>query len=277
MEETGAGFCGMGTKAKVARAALHHWEEPCISGSRGTGAVFFSGCTLKCGYCQNFSISHEGFGRYVSPRELADIMKRLVEIEGAQTLSLITPTQFLPAILDALDLYRPPVPLVYNCGGYERLETLLMLDGLVDVYLPDLKYVSPKLSALLSGVSDYFEVASKAVKEMCRQTGAPAHDANGIMTKGTLIRHLVLPSCTGDSLKALDFIRVELPEGTPVSLMGQYTPQANCQLPGMDRRLSKKEYDRVRDYMADLGLPGYIQGLEAADSAFTPSFDLTGL
>lgn len=276
-EETGAGFCRMGIKAKVARAALHLWEEPCVSGTRGTGAVFFSGCTLKCGYCQNSSISHEGFGRHVTPRELADIMKKLVEEEGAQTLSLITATQFLPAVLDALNLYRPPVPLVYNCGGYERVETLMALDGVIDVYLPDLKYVSPRLSALLSGVSDYFVVASKALREMCRQTGAPAFDKNGVMTKGTLIRHLVLPGCTGDSLKALDFIRAELPEGTPVSLMGQYTPQANCRVPGMDRRLSKKEYDRVRNYMADLGIPGFIQGLEAADSAFTPDFDLTGL
>ncbi len=267
----------MGREARVARAALHHWEEPCISGTRGTGAVFFSGCTLGCAYCQNFDISHEGFGRQTGTQKLADIMKRLVEEEGAQSLSLITPTHFLPAIIKALERYRPPVPLVYNCGGYERVETLKHLEGLVDVYLPDLKYVSPRLSKLLSGVADYFEVAGQAVMEMCRQTGMPQYDKDGIMIKGTLVRHLVLPGCTADSLQVLDFIKERLPEGTPVSLMGQYTPQATCQVPGMDRTLTQKEYARVTAYMKDLALSGYIQGLEAADSAFTPPFDLTGL
>lgn len=267
----------MGHEARVARAALHHWEEPCISGTRGTGAVFFSGCTLGCAYCQNFDISHECFGRQTDTQKLADIMKRLVEEEGAQSLSLITPTHFLPAIIKALERYRPPVPLVFNCGGYERVETLKHLEGLVDVYLPDLKYVSPRLSKLLSGVADYFEVAGQAMMEMCRQTGIPQYNKDGIMTKGTLVRHLVLPGCTADSLQVLDFIKERLPEGTPVSLMGQYTPQATCQVPRMDRTLTQKEYDRVTAYMKDLALPGYIQGLEAADSAFTPPFDLTGL
>lgn len=276
-ETSGKGWCKMGTRLRVARAALHHWEEPCISGQRGTGAVFFSGCTLKCAYCQNWDISHEGFGRHLSPGQLSAILKRLVEEEGAQSLSLITPTQFLPAILEALNLYRPPVPLVYNCGGYERVETIKALSGIVDVYLPDLKYVSSRLSSLLSGAGDYFEAASKAISEMCRQTGAPQYNEEGIMTRGTLVRHLVLPGCTADSLQVLDFIREHLPEGTPVSLMGQYTPQQTCRVSGMDRRLTKKEYDRVKNYMADLSLPGYTQDLASADSAFTPAFNLTGL
>lgn len=275
--ETGSGFCGMGTMPVAARAMLHTWEEPCISGQRGTGAIFFSGCTLRCAYCQNRDISHEGFGRRLTPRQLGGIMKRLVEEEGAQTVSLITPSHFLPAVLEALEHYRPPVPLVYNCGGYERVEAIRALEGIVDVYLPDLKYVSPRLSALLSGAADYFETASAAAAEMCRQTGGPRFNGEGILVSGTLVRHLVLPGCTGDSMKVLDFIREGLPEGTLVSLMGQYTPMKGCGVPGMDRGLRPAEYGRVAGYMRDLGLPGFVQGLEAADGGFTPAFDLGGL
>ncbi len=275
--EEGNGYCRMGTDAVVARAALHHWEEPCISGTRGTGAVFFSGCTLRCAYCQNAGISHDGFGKRLTARELADIFRRLVEEDGAQTLSLITPAHFLPAILDALDLYRPAVPVVCNCGGYERVETVRELDGIVDVWLPDLKYVSPRLSALLSDAPDYFKKASAAIAQMCRQSGPPQYDTEGIMTRGTLVRHLVLPGCTGDSKDALQFIRDSLPEETPVSLMGQYTPQPGCAVPGLDRRLTQKEYNRAASFMQALELPGYIQSLESADAAFTPAFDLTGV
>lgn len=273
----GNGTCRMGTDPVVARAALHRWEEPCISGTRGTGAVFFSGCTLRCSYCQNASISHDGFGKQLSSRELADVFRRLVEQDGAQTLSLITPTHFLPAVLDALDIYRPAVPVVYNCGGYERVENVRALDGVVDVWLPDMKYVSARLSALLSGAPDYFRLASAAVTQMCLQSGPPQYDAEGIMTRGTLVRHLVLPGCTGDSKDVLQFIRDSLPEGTPVSLMGQYTPQPKCGIPGMDRRLTQKEYSRMVSFMQALELPGYIQSLDAADAGFTPAFDLTGV
>lgn len=272
----GSGSCGMGTKAVVARAMLHRWEEPCISGEKGTGAVFFSGCALRCAYCQNAVISHGRHGQGLNAQELAGVFRRLVE-EGAQTLSLITPTHFLPAILDALALYRPPVPLVYNCGGFERVETVKALDGIVDVWLPDLKYVSPRLSGLLSAAPDYFEHAARALRQMCAQSGPPRYSPDGILQRGTLVRHLVLPGCTGDSRLALDFIKEQLPPGTPVSLMGQYTPQPGCTVPGLDRRLRRAEYQRVADYMAALGLPGYIQGLEAADSAFTPAFDTGGL
>ncbi len=275
--EEGAGFCGMGSDAVIARAALHFWEEPCISGTRGTGAVFFSGCTLRCAYCQNHGISHEGFGKRVTPRELADILRRLVEADGAQTVSLITATHFIPAILEALALYRPPVPLVYNCGGYEKAETIRALEGVIDVWLPDFKHESPKLSALLSKAPDYTRHALPAIAEMCRQSGPPQYNEEGIMTRGTLVRHLVLPGCTGDSAAVLDAIHQHLPAGTPVSLMGQYTPQPRCKFPGMDRRITKREYGRVRDYMLSLGLPGYAQELSSADAAFTPPFDLTGV
>ena len=275
--DKGGGFCGMGTDAVVARAALHHWEEPCISGIRGTGAVFFSGCTLGCAYCQNASISHEGFGKRVTAEGLAAIFKRLAEEEKAHTLSLITPTHFLPAILDALDLYRPKVPFVYNCGGYERIETVKSLEGVVDVWLPDFKHASAKLSGLLAKAPDYPEAALSAIREMCRQTGPAQYNSEGIMTRGTLIRHLVLPGCTRDSMDVLTTIREQLPLGTPVSLMGQYTPQPGCLIPGMDRKLTQKEYRRVVSCMQALELPGYIQSLDSADTGFTPPFDLTGV
>lgn len=277
LPSSGGGYCRMGTDAVVARAAPHFWEEPCISSTRGTGAVFFSGCTLRCAYCQNADISQKGFGRRLGRKELADVFRRLVEEEGVETLSLITPTHFLPAVLDALALYRPPVPVVYNCGGYERVETVRALDGAVDVWLPDLKYHSPRLSTLLSGAGDYFMQAGAAIREMCRLSGPPVYNGRGVMVRGTLVRHLVLPGCTGDSARLLEWVKESLPDGTPVSLMAQYTPQPGCRVPGMDRRITAAEYLRVSGLMRELGLPGYMQAPEAADAAFTPAFDLTGV
>ena len=274
--EKTTGYCGMGVNAKVARAALHFWEEPCISGKNGSGAVFFSGCTLRCAYCQNYPISHEGQGKEVTPRRLADIFRSLCD-QGANNLNLVTGTQFLPAILEAFDLFSPPVPVVWNCGGYETIETLRRLDGLVSIYLPDLKHVSPRLSALCAGAPDYFARASEAVKEMCRQTGTPVYDENGMMQRGTLVRHLILPGCTGDSCRVLDFIAGELPAGTPVSLMRQYSPEPWCGIKGMDRRITDQEYGRVLTHFEALGLCGYTQEKESATAAYTPDFDLTGV
>ncbi|MDD2428254.1 MAG: 4Fe-4S cluster-binding domain-containing protein [Eubacteriales bacterium] len=275
-EETGLGYCGMGTLATVARAAPHFWEEPCVSGTYGCGAVFFAGCTLHCTYCQNMAISRQNQGKRVSARELADIFMRL-EDENVHALELVTGTQFIPAILDALSLYRPRLPLVWNTSGYETVASLRRLEGLVDVYLPDLKHVSSRLSAVCAGAPDYFRCAGPALEEMCRQIGPAQYDAEGIMTRGTLVRHLVLPGCTGDSLKVLDFIHDHLPGGTPISLMRQYTPQPHCTKPPFDRRVRDKEYARVLDYAAELGLEGYMQDKHAADSAFIPPFDLTGM
>ena len=275
-QEQGGGFCGMGTDAVAARAAPHFWEEPCISGVYGCGAVFFSGCTLRCAFCQNYGISHRNQGKRLTASQLADVLARL-EDEGVHTIELVTGTHFVPAILEALSLYRPKVPLVWNTSGYERVETLRMLEGVVDVYLPDLKHVSPRLSALCAGAPDYFEVASLALKEMCRQTGAPQYDREGIMTRGTLMRHLLLPGCTGDSKKVLDFIHDELPRGTPLSLMRQYTPQPFCGIKGLDRRVTDAEYNRVLDYADALGLTGYTQDERSASREYTPDFDLTGL
>ena len=274
--ENGAGVCRMGTQPKIARAALHMWEEPCISGTRGSGAVFFSGCGLRCVFCQNEAISQQGEGKIVTPARLAEIFREL-EAQGANNINLVTAAHFVPAVLEALSLYRPNIPIVYNSSGYESIETLRMLSGVVDIYLPDYKYIDPNMAAMLSGARDYPEVAFAAIAEMIRQTGAPVYDENGMMQRGTLIRHLILPGLTGDSMKILTRIRDEFP-GIPVSLMGQYTPCGRAlSMPGMDRKIKKKEYARVLAHMEAIGLDGYRQELGSADGAFIPSFDETGV
>ncbi len=266
------GFCGLGEDMLIARIAPHLWEEPPVSGTRGTGAVFFSGCTLRCAYCQNGDISHRNQGRPFTPAELADSLKRLEDL-GMQSVSFITGTPFIPRILEALEIYRPALPLVWNTSGYETVETLRMLEGAVDVYLPDLKHWSPRAGRLCAGAPDYFEAASRALPEMCRQTGSPVYNADGIMTRGTLVRHLILPGLTAESLKLLTWIRDTLPSGTPVSLMRQYIPYNGVSIPGLDRRVTEKEYRRVRDHMLALGLPGFLQEPEAADPDFVPAFN----
>ena len=267
-----AGFCRLGEGMLIARVAPHLWEEPPISGVRGTGAVFFSGCTLRCVYCQNGDISHRNEGRPFTPRELSDALKRLADL-GVHTLSFITGTPFVPRILDALDLWRPPLPLVWNTSGYETTETLRLLDGVMDVYLPDLKHFSARAGKLCAGAPDYFPIASSALKEMCRQTGTPVYSDDGIMLKGTLVRHLILPGFTSESIRLLTWIRDELPPGTPVSLMRQYIPCNGVSVPGLDRRITEKEYCRVRDHMLALDLPGFLQEPDSADREFIPLFN----
>ncbi|MBR1584394.1 MAG: radical SAM protein [Clostridia bacterium] len=270
------GYCGMGEQPRVARAALHFWEEPCISGVRGSGTVFFSGCTLGCVYCQNYDISHLGHGKDITVDRLADIF-RMLEDQGAHNINLVTGTPFVPAILNALEKYRPALPIVWNSGGYETVETLRLLKGAVDVYLPDCKHVSPRIAQLCAGAADYFDVAAQAIQEMCAQTGAPVYDGEGMLQKGTIVRHLILPGCTGDSRRVLDFVAECLPKGTPVSLMRQYTPSPFCQIKGLDRRITDQEYRRVLDHFEALGLTGYTQEKESAESSYTPPFDLTGV
>ena len=272
-EESGQGFCRMGTRAVVARAAPHLWEEPCISGSRGSGTVFFSGCPLGCAYCQNHSISHERQGRRMTDAELADVIRDL-EQTGVHNISFVTGTHFVPAILNALKCYRPAVPMVWNTGGYETLDTLRILEGTVDIYLPDLKHVSPRLGKVLCAAPDYFEVASAAILEMLRQTGKPVYDENGIMLRGTVIRHLVLPGCTGDSIRVLNWIAENTAKDTPVSIMRQYTPIPECTIKGMDRRITDAEYDRVVEHALDLGLNALTQEKEAAEACYIPDFNL---
>ena len=272
----GGGVCGVGIMPKVARAALHMWEEPCISGTRGSGAVFFSGCGLRCIFCQNEAISHGGEGETVSVERLAEIFREL-EAQGAHNINLVTAAQFVPAVIAALELYRPSIPIVYNSSGYESVETLKMLEGYVDIYLPDFKYIDPAMAKLLSGAADYPQVAMAAIAEMLRQTGPAVYDENGMMLRGTQIRHLVLPGLTGDSMKILSVIADEFP-GAAVSLMGQYVPFGKAlEMPGMNRRIKKKEYARVLAHMEAIGLDGYRQELESASEVFVPAFDGTGV
>ena len=257
---------------RIARIAPHLWEEPPISGTRGTGAVFFSGCTLRCAYCQNGDISHRNQGRPFSPRQLADSLKRLEEA-GMQSISFITGTPFVPRILEALQIHRPALPLVWNTSGYEAVETLRLLEGVIDVYLPDLKHYSSRAASLCAGAPDYFSVASRAIAEMCRQTGSPVYSGEGVLLRGTLIRHLILPSLTSESLKLLTWVKDALPEGTPVSLMRQYLPANGVSIPGLDRRVTEREYGRVRDHMLALGLPGFLQEADSAAADYIPAFN----
>ena len=269
--DLGEGYCHMGTLPVVARAAAHLWEEPCISGTRGSGTVFFSGCALGCVFCQNESISHHSLGRAMNARELSELFARVEEL-GVHNLNLVTPSHFAPVIFEALRLRRPGIPVVWNSSGYETVELVEAAARFVDVFLPDLKYFSAETAQQLAGAPDYFPVAMAAIRVMCQVKGAPVYDADGLMQSGTLVRHLILPLRTSESLRILDAIAEELPSGTPVSLMRQYTPMNGVNLPGLDRRLTAREYARVRDYMLALGLEGYLQSRESADSAFTPAF-----
>ena len=272
-EESGSGFCRMGTQAVVARIAPHMWEEPCISGTRGSGTVFFSGCSLGCAYCQNHSISHGLLGRRVHDAELAELICQLAS-KGVHNISFVTGTHFVPAILNALERYTPKVPVVWNTGGYETLDTLRLLEGKVHIYLPDLKHVSSRLGKVLCGAPDYFDYAAPAIQEMLRQTGTPVYDENGIMQRGTIIRHLVLPGYTGDSIKVLDWISDNTPQGTPISIMRQYTPIAECGIKGMNRRITDTEYERVVAHALALGLNALTQEKEAAQESYIPDFNM---
>lgn len=255
----------------IGRIAPHLWEEPPISGKSGTGAVFFSGCTLRCVYCQNAAISHRITGRPFSPAELADSLRLLVDA-GVHTISLITATPFVPQILQTLEIYRPPLPMVWNTSGYETSETLKMLDGVADIYLPDLKHYSPAYSARFAAAPNYFDVTSAAISEMCRQTGPPVYDENGVMRRGTLIRHLILPGLTSESCRILNWIHDNLPRGTPVSLMSQYIPLEGGAAAGLGRRITEREYRRVLDCMLKLELPGFTQDTVSANDEYIPVF-----
>ncbi len=268
----------MGADAVVARAALHFWEEPCISGTRGSGAVFFTGCPLGCVYCQNYSISAEkAVGKRVSPQELSEIFRHLEE-QGAHNINLVTPTHFVPAILEALSIRKPSVPIVYNCGGYETVETLKLLEGIVDIYLPDFKYIDPTLGEALSDAPDYPETAKAAILEMFRQTGPAVSDEAGLLQRGTVVRHLILPGHTKNSVAVLEWLAENLPEGVPVSLMAQYVPCGKAaEHPPLDRRITKREYEKVQSRLFELGLDGYIQERTSARSEYIPPFDLSGV
>ena len=271
------GFCKMPGQIHAARAGVHYWEEPVISGSFGSGAVFFSGCTLKCAFCQNYDISQENFGKPMTSAELRAAFERLID-EGVQNINLVTPTHFLPDILPALEP-KLPVPVVYNCGGYESVETLRQLEGKIDVYLPDFKYSDNVLAKKLSSAPDYFETASAAILEMYRQVGKPVIEGDE-MKRGVLVRHLVLPGCVDNSLGVLDWVAEHFRSGDILfSLMSQYVPMGRAaEMPPFDRRITELEYDSVLSYMMLLGIEdGYTQDFSSAERGYTPSFDLTGL
>lgn len=277
----------MKSTVTAAKAALHHWEEPCISGTKGSGTVFFTGCTLRCCFCQNYEISSEGRGKELTVGQLGDVFLRLQD-QGAHNINLVTATPFLPSVVRALDLtkQRLTIPVVYNCGGYEWVEIVKALEGYVDIWLPDLKYYSSELSKSYSQAPDYFDKAKEAIRQMIRQTGKPvfqeAAPADGcrLMAKGTVIRHMVLPGAKEDSIRLLGWMKENLPVGQYyLSLLSQYTPfYHSSDFPEINRRITSYEYYQVVDKAIELGMTeGFMQEKSSAKEEYTPAFDFEGI
>ncbi|MCI8566791.1 MAG: radical SAM protein [Lachnospiraceae bacterium] len=280
------GRCGVAGRVKVARAALHMWEEPCISGEQGSGAVFFAGCSLGCVYCQNRTIAGGQAGKEISVRRLSEIFLQLQE-KGAANINLVTAGHFLPQVIEALIKAKKEglrLPVVYNSGGYERAEALARLEGLVDIYLPDLKYVSADLAGQYSGAPDYFTVASAALKEMVRQveaagSGSAVFTEKGMMKRGVIVRHLQLPGCLADSKRVVRYLYETYGDRIFISLLSQYTPLAQMAAwPKLNRRVTRREYDALVDYAIGLGVEnGFIQEGDTAQESFIPPFDEEGV
>lgn len=275
------GYCKMPTELMAARAALHMWEEPCISGEEGSGTVFFSGCNMGCVFCQNGNIADGTVAKALSIERLAEIFLELQE-KGVNNINLVTPTHYMPQIKAALLLAKKHglvLPILYNSSGYECVETLKELEGLVDIYLPDMKYVSPELSAKYSRAKDYFRHAKEAIKEMVRQVPETEFDDRGMMKKGVIVRHLVLPECLEDSKRVLRYLHQNFGERIYVSIMNQYTPVKEFKdMPELNRTLTKEEYEEVIDYALEIGIEqGFIQEGETAKESFIPIFDYEGL
>ena len=273
------GFCSVPATFTVARIALHAWEEPSISGENGSGTIFFSGCNLRCVFCQNHEVSHSALGKEISPERLAKEMLRLQDM-GAHNVNLVTPTQYAEQLIPVLERVKPhlQIPIVYNCGGYEKVETLSKLDGLVDIYLPDVKYFDADKAQAYSGAKDYFPVAMAALGEMLRQRGSYRFDENGLLQSGVIVRHLVLPGGKKDSVRLLGEIAARF--GTQdllLSLMSQYTPTfaTACPYPELHRRITSFEYDTVLKEARRLGFEGYLQARTSATADFTPDFHET--
>lgn len=290
---TGTGYCLMTDRLKVARAALHMWEEPCISGERGSGAVFFSGCTLRCVFCQNYKIAAAKVGKYITVDELADIMLRL-QNNQANNINLVTPTHYAGQIAEALIKAKDrglKIPVVYNTSAYENVDTLKIMDGLVDIYLPDFKYMDGKLALKYSNAGNYPETAKAALREMVRQTGTPdmygdddtlvrdGYVESGIMKKGVIVRHLILPGYTKESRNVIKYLYDTYKNDIYISIMNQYTPLEHVKLyKELCRKVTKKEYDKVVDYAIDIGVTNaFIQEGGTAKESFIPEFDFTGL
>lgn len=279
--ERDRGACGESAVLRVARAALHFWEEPCLSGSAGSGAVFFSGCGLRCLYCQNHGIAHQNHGKEIDVQRLSEIFLELMA-KGAANLNLVTAVQFVPHVIVALDMARArglDLPVVYNSSGYETIDTLRMLEGYVDIYLPDYKYFNPALAARFSAAPDYPDVAKAAIGEMLRQTGEPCFDADGRMRRGVIVRHLVLPGHTEDSINAVHLLHRACGDRIYISIMRQYTPCGSFpENPELSRRLTTYEYEKVLCFARSLGITkGYAQLGETAKESFIPDFDGTGV
>ena len=270
------GRCKAGAFATVARVAPHEWEEPCISGTKGSGTVFFSGCSLGCVFCQNHKISHGGMGKEISDKELADIFLRLQD-KGVHNINLVNPTHFVPNIINALELAKPQleIPVVWNTGGYEKADTIAKLIGYIDIFLPDLKYVSPEVSAKYSGAKDYFEYAAPALEKMFEVAGYPVFDKNGMMKSGVLVRHLVLPSLLSETRMVIDHLAANFDKSRLwLSLMCQYFPTYKAaEYPEISRRLTTLEYQRAADHAKKCGiLNGFLQEKSSADKAYVPHF-----
>ena len=275
--EISHGYCGAGLSAKVARAELHMWEEPCISGKNGSGTVFFSGCNLRCVYCQNYEISRQnnGAGKEISDKKLSEVFLRLQE-QHANNINLVTPTPYVPNIINALDMVKDKlhIPTVYNCGGYESVETLKMLDGYIDIYMPDFKYCDSETAKKYSEAPDYPETVTKALEEMHRQTKELEWNGD-LLKKGLIVRHLVLPYQRKQSMKILDLLKETVPQKDMLlSLMSQFTPTPECKnYPEIDRRITTFEYNSVCDYARKLDFNGYFQERESAQSVYIPQWN----
>ena len=276
------GFCGQGAEVTAARAALHFWEEPCISGSCGSGTVFFSGCSLQCVFCQNRSIALQNDGNVISLEHLTEIFLALQE-KGAANINLVTAGHFLPQVSYCLERAKNlglSIPIVYNTGSYEEVNSLKMLEGLVDIYLPDLKYRSPELSLKYARAADYFEKAAAAIEEMVRQAGKPQFDSkSGLMQRGVIVRHLLLPGCAGDSKRILRYLHDTYGHDIYVSIMNQFTPlEAKDLPPELNRKISHEEYDKILNFSEKIGIEqGYFQEGETAMESFIPAFNGEGL
>lgn len=271
------GYCGSLETIKVARAALHMWEEPCISGEKGSGTVFFSGCPLHCVYCQNRAIAGGGVGKELSISELSEVFLKLQK-EGANNINLVTPTHYIPQIAQALKLAKNnglSIPIVYNTGSYEKVESLRKLRGLVDIYLPDCKYFSSEIGAKYSNAPDYYEVAMAAIKEMYEQVGEPCFNEDGIMTKGVIVRHLLLPGLLEDSKKIIKALYEQYGDSIYLSIMNQYTPMPGIETkyPELGMKVTDEEYEALVDYAIEIGVEnGFIQEGETATESFIPDF-----
>lgn len=275
--ENALGYCKAPNAYKLARASLHFWEEPCISGKSGSGAVFFSGCNLGCVFCQNYEISHKCKGVEVSEERLIRIFEHLVD-EGANNINLVNPTHYAVQLAHTLKKYKPPVPVVYNTSGYDSVDTLKLLDGLVDIYLPDFKYLRNDKALRYSRAEDYPQFAMAALMEMKRQVGNDVFDENGIMKRGMIIRHLVLPGNTNSAIQALDYLAENFGD-TYISVMAQYVPCTDLsEYKEINRKITKREYDKVVNHILELGLEKvFLQKLESATEDYIPDFDLSGV